>query len=274
MTPEPATAVDDEPPALESALKRDRLIVSLGLFAIGATAWLYMIHLARTMEAMGLCGMCIDAAMPQSRAWGPMEFGIMFFMWAEMMVAMMLPSIAPTVLLFATLNRKRRGQSRPYVPAVAFLAGYLIAWTGFSLIATVAQWGLERSALVSMSMEGSSPLFGGAVLLAAGIFQFTPLKGACLNHCRSPLGFLTEYWREGTLGAIAMGIRNGTYCVACCWLLMMLLFVAGVMNLLWVAAITGFVLLERILPGGRWVHRTAGAMLVLSGLVMAGRGIL
>lgn len=259
--------------ALETQIRRDRIVIGVALIGIAAAAWVYMFHMAKMMDAMDMSGgsmaeMGGAMTMPTMRPWSAADFVFMLFMWAEMMVAMMVPSIAPTVLLFAALNRKRREESRPYVPAAAFLFGYLIAWTGFSVLATLAQWGLQTKALISCDMTTTSPLLGGGMLVAAGIFQLTPMKGACLSHCRSPLGFFTTYWREGVWGAILMGIRNGTFCVACCWLLMLLLFVAGVMNLLWVAAIAAFVLIERLVPQslGRILNKTAAVLLLAMGL--------
>jgi predicted metal-binding membrane protein len=138
-------------------------------------------------------------------------------------------------------------------------------------VATVAQWGLHTAALLSPMLASTSPLLGGLLLLAAGIFQWTPLKSTCLTQCRSPLGFVMTAWREGTWGALRMGLRHGMYCVGCCWVLMALLFVAGVMNLLWVAAIAALVLMEKVLPRGEWVGRVVGGILMLAGLVLLGQ---
>ena len=189
------------------------------------------------------------------------------------MVAMMVPSAAPMVLLFASVNRKRRERTSPYVPTAFFLLGYLLVWTSFSAAATLLQWSLHTAALLSSMMVSTSPLLGGFLLVAAGVFQFTPLKRACLSHCRSPLHFFMGEWKDGKSGALAMGTKHGTYCVGCCWVLMVLLFVAGVMNLLWVAAITVFVLVERVLPRGDVVGQVAGVTLILAGVVL-GSGIL
>jgi predicted metal-binding membrane protein len=153
-----------------------------------------------------------------------------------------------------------------------FTLGYLVAWTAFAVVAATVQWVLHGAALLSPAMTSASPLLGGMLLIAAGVYQWLPLKAACLTHCRSPLDFFAAEWREGEAGALAMGFRHGLHCVGCCWLLMGLLFVAGVMNLLWIAAIAGFVLVEKVLPGGRIVGRVAGAVLVVWGLLtVAGR---
>src|SRR5215469_7956909 len=196
---------------------------------------------------------------------GPWNAGALpplFFMWAEMMAAMMIPSAAPMILTFAMVQRKRREQERPFVPTGFFLSGYLLVWTMFSALAAFAQWILHAKALLSPMMAGTSPIFGGVLLIAAGIFQWTPLKNACLARCRSPLNFLLTDWREGKAGAFGMGLRHGAYCTACCWILMLLLFVAGVMNLFWIAAIAIFVLLEKILPRGALFGKIAGAFLI------------
>ncbi len=248
---------------LEALLQQDQVLVSAGLAGVSALAWLYMFY-----EPLGMrCAeMGRQMAMPVMDAWGGGELVLLFAMWAVMMVAMMVPSAAPMMLMFAAINRTRRAQERPFVPTSVFLLGYLAAWTGFSALATVAQWALHATALLSPAMVLTSPVLGGALLLTAGIFQFTPFKRACLVHCRTPLGFLMTEWREGMCGAFLMGLRHGLYCVGCCWFLMMLLFVAGVMNLLWVAVISAFVLVEKIAPAGQWVSRSAGVLLIASGL--------
>ena len=174
--------------------------------------------------------------------------------------------------MMAAANRKRRERGDPLVPTGLFLAGYLLVWTAFSAVATAVatavQWGLHATALLSPGMVSASRVLGGLLLLAAGIFQFTPLKQACLTHCRSPLGFLMGHWREGRAGAMRMGLEHGLYCVGCCWILMVLLFVAGVMNLLWVAVISLFVLAEKVLPRGELVGRLGGAVLLVAGVVL------
>ncbi|MBI4334868.1 MAG: DUF2182 domain-containing protein [Chloroflexi bacterium] len=249
---------------LEAVLRRDRAVVLGSLIGVSALAWAYTIYLARDMGQMEMA----YCAMPQMQAWGSMDLLLLFVMWAVMMVAMMVPSAAPMILIFAMVNRHRHGQQRPLVPTGVFLLGYLLAWTGFSAAATLAQWGLHTAALLSPMMVSTSPILGGTLLLAAGIFQWTPLKHTCLTHCRSPVGFLTTDWREGNRGALGMGLKHGSYCVGCCWVLMALLFVAGVMNLLWVAAIAAFVLAEKVLPWGDLVGRLAGGVLVLAGILL------
>lgn len=237
-----------------------------GLAGVVVLAWAYIFYLASGMESMGT-GM--EVAMPHMRSWGPADFILLFIMWGVMMVAMMVPSAAPMVLMFATVNRRRRQRQGPFVPTGVFLLGYVVVWAVFSALATLAQWGLHSAALLSPMMVSTSPLLGGALLVSAGIFQLTPFKNACLTHCRSPLGFLLNDWREGTRGALNMGLHHGSYCVGCCWVLMSLLFVAGVMNLLWVAIIAAFVLVEKVAPAGHWVGRATGLLLMVWGAWMA-----
>jgi predicted metal-binding membrane protein len=246
---------------IEAVLRRDRTIVMLGLGLLTALSWMYMFHLAGEMQGM-------EMAMPRIQPWTAMDFVLMFVMWSVMMVAMMVPSAASLVLLYAGINRKRAKGQDPLVPTAVFLLGYLVVWCGFSALATLAQWGLHTTALLSPMMASTSPILGGGMLLAAGIFQWTPLKYACLSRCRSPLGYLMTEWRDGAWGAFLMGVRHGNYCTICCWALMSLMFVAGVMSLFWMAVIAGFVLLEKIAPAGRWISRVSGALLTVWGILM------
>jgi predicted metal-binding membrane protein len=191
-------------------------------------------------------------------------------MWAEMMVAMMIPSAAPMILTFAGVNRKRRAQERPYVPTTVFILGYLAVWTAFSALAAVAQWALHGWALLSSMMVSTSPVLGGTLLIAAGLFKWTPLKNVCLTHYRSPLSFLMTGWRESLAGAFCMGVKHCAYCTGCCWFLMALLLVAGVMNTWWVGIISALVLLEKVMPKGLWLERITGVLLVVWAVWMIG----
>jgi predicted metal-binding membrane protein len=247
---------------LEAALRRDRAVVAVGLLSLAGLAWAYLGSMASPAGAAGM-----SMPMAAAHGWSPRELAWLVTMWAVMMIAMMIPSAAPAILLFAGISRRRRAQGIPAVRTGFFTLGYLIAWTAFAVVAASAQWMLHGAALLSPAMTSASPLLGGALLVAAGVYQWLPLKGACLTHCRSPLDFFAAQWREGEAGALAMGLRHGIHCVGCCWLLMALLFVAGVMNLLWIAAIAGFVLVEKVAPGGRIVGRVGGAVLVGWGLL-------
>lgn len=242
--------------------QRDRWAVLTGLVGVTAIAWVYLVAMAADMD-----GMMMDAmAMPSMEAWSATDFVLMFVMWAVMMVGMMLPSATPMILLYAAVTRRHSQRGHMFASTGVFAAGYLIAWTGFSLLATVLQWALEQMALLSPMMVSTSSYLGGGLLIAAGVYQWTPLKHACLDNCRAPAEFLSRTWRNGTRGAVLMGMHHGAYCIGCCWLLMALLFVVGVMNLLWVAALTAIVLVEKVAPGGAVVSRVFGAVFVAAGL--------
>ncbi|HEX7217859.1 MAG TPA: DUF2182 domain-containing protein [Burkholderiales bacterium] len=189
-------------------------------------------------------------------------------MWWAMMTGMMLPGAAPMTLTFATVNRRRRELGTPWVPTAVFVAGYLLAWGAFSVAATAAQLALEHARLMAPMAGLSSPLVGGLVFVAAGLYQLTPLKHACLRRCRSPLTFVLERWRDGTAGALRMGAEHGAWCLGCCALLMTLLFVGGVMNLWWAAAIAAWVVVEKILPHGDALARIAGVAAIAYGAWM------
>lgn len=258
---------------MELAFRRERLIVGGCLAAIVVVAWLYLLHSKSTMPGMQMSGMDMPGMMmPDTHQWGAATLSVLFVMWTVMMVAMMVPSAAPMALAFLTVNQRRRDASRAFVPVGVFLSGYLAVWTGYAAVAAVVQSELHRAALLSTKMAAISPRVSGGLLLAAGLFQWTPLKHACLKSCRSPLAFLMSEWREGVAGAFVMGMRHGAYCVGCCWILMALLFVAGVMNLLCVALIALFVLAEKMLPRGELVGRLAGIVLAAAGTILMIRG--
>lgn len=253
---------------LEHLLRRDRLIVAIGTAAVAALAWTYLASGAG-MDIEMMADMPDMAPMP----WTPLYAALLFVMWWVMMIAMMAPSAAPTVLLYATVKRKQETASCAAMDAWIFLAGYLVTWAGFSVVAVLVQWALERFGLLSMAMASTSSILGGLILLAAGLYQFMPLKRACLRYCESPLMFLSRHWRPGTRGAFHMGLRHGGYCVGCCWFLMALLFVSGVMNLVWIIAIALYVAGEKLLPFGPRLSRAAGGALILSGTIMLARAM-
>lgn len=257
---------------LERAIHQDRALAACGLAVVSLVSWFYLMRMAGMMNAAA-ADKALHAAMgmPEMAAWGGAEFVMLFLMWAVMMIAMMLPSAAPIILLVVATYR-RRGIRAPGLTA-AFSAGYVLAWTAFSVVAAVTQLGLHRAALLSQDMAINSAVAGGAILMVAGAYQWLPLKGACLTHCRSPFAFLAREWREGTAGALAMGLKHGLYCVGCCWALMALLFAAGVMNLLWVGAIAMFVLVEKLAPQGARLGRVAGVLLAAWGGWVLARGI-
>lgn len=252
---------------LERILRHDRWIVIIGLLTVVMGAVLYTVFgVGMPMSAVEMTGMRNMAAnMMMPAPWTSSYFIVVFLMWWVMMVAMMVPSASPTILLFTALQRHQGAKDVP-LKAGLFLMGYLITWAGFSLLATLLQWALELGALASpMTMTVTSHYLGAGILLAAGIYQFTPLKQACLTHCREPVRFLTERRREGRRGAFLMGVEHGLFCLGCCWFLMVLLFFGGVMNLYWIGGLALFVLFEKLVPQGHWIGYGGGFGLILAG---------
>ncbi len=263
--------------SLEAVVRRDRLVVVTALFAVIASAWAYLLagagmgmsafemtRMSQLEIAEGMGGM----AMMTPAVWTPGYAILMFFMWWVMMVAMMLPSAAPMILVFATINRKQREIGNPHVATSLFAVGYLATWAGFSLVAMILQWGFERTGILSPMLVGTNVIFGGVLLLAAGVYQLTPIKHACLRHCRSPLAFFSSHWRRNARGALRMGLMHGAFCVGCCWFLMGLLFFGGVMNLYWIAGLALFVLLEKNVPAGHWLGYATGVALSVWGAAL------
>jgi predicted metal-binding membrane protein len=257
---------------LEAVLRRDRWVVLAALVAVIAAAWIWIVLGAGTgisaVAMTQMAGMPDMDMMMEWAVWTPGYAGLIFSMWWVMMVAMMLPGAAPMLLLFARVNRTQKARGRPYVPTGIFAAGYLAAWGGFSLLATGLQWGLEQLGLLGPMMTATNYWLGGVILLAAGVWQLTPIKSVCLRHCRSPLSFLAQRWRPGRLGAFGMGLEHGAYCLGCCWFLMGLLFFGGIMNLFWIAGLALFILLEKTLPMGHWFARIAGVCFAAWGALM------
>jgi predicted metal-binding membrane protein len=279
--------------ALEAVLRRDRAVVMAALVVIAVLAWAYVLWLAADMvipgsplpdsgggdmagmdmsnmdgSNMGMAGMDMGAAVaPGFRAWALADFAFTFTMWAVMMVGMMTPSVAPMLLLYAGVGRKARADGRLIASTGWFFAGYLAVWVVFSLVATGAQWLLARLALLDPSMAAGSAVLGGLVLIAAGLYQWTPMKGVCLRQCQAPIAFLAGHggFRSAPLGALRLGIDHGAYCLGCCWALMALLFVGGVMNVLWIAGIAILVLLEKTVPTGQLIPRVSGALMAAIG---------
>jgi predicted metal-binding membrane protein len=253
--------VEVVPPSSEAIVRRDRLVILGGLFLLALLAWIYIVRLAGAMSAHEAM------AMPRLQGWNLGETGWLAVMWVVMMIAMMLPSATPAILLFAGFTRRKSGAAGAK-PAAAFTLGYILAWTAFGVLAALAQSALHSMALLSPGMQSVSPALGGGLLIAAGIYQWLPFKARCLGRCRAPVSDFSSDWREGTRGAVVMGLRHGLVCVQCCWLLMLLLFVAGVMNPVWVAAIAGLVLVEKLVVGGTAVGLLAGAVLAAWGVWM------
>lgn len=256
---------------MDKILHRDRWVVLAALTAVVALAWAYLAYIVLAQPAMDMDAIAM-AAMPPP-VWDVRYFAATLAMWMVMMVGMMLPSAAPTVLLFDALRRQGDPARRRDRRATAlFAAGYVLAWGAFSVLATTAQWALTASKLLSAMMAGKSPVFAASLLMIAGVYQFLPLKTACLTQCRSPVEFLVRHGRRGPLGPLLMGVQHGVQCIGCCWALMALLFAFGVMNLLWVAALAIFVLIEKLTPAGPLVGRVGGFLMICAGLVMMAVG--
>jgi len=239
-------------------LTRDTLTTGGALLIACALAWAWL-----ATSDMGMNGGMDSMAMAEA-PWTPAYAFSVFLMWAIMMVAMMLPSATPMILLYAGVA-SRQGAAAALPPTFVFAGAYVAVWTVFSAIATAAQWGLSEAGLVGGAMRLHDQALGGALLIGAGLFQLTPLKRICLEHCRGPIAFLTAHWRPGFRGAVGMGLYHGAYCVGCCWFIMALLFVGGVMNLIWVVAIAAFVLAEKVLPFGVRVSQAAGGLAIAAG---------
>ncbi len=261
------------------SLDRDQRIVLGCLLGITALAWLYLAQMAQEMGEMADMADMPDMAnmagkalvMPQAQ-WAAADFAMAASMWIVMMIGMMLPSAVPMILLFAAVQRRQTGRP-PLAMTAIFVGGYFLVWGGFSLAATVVHWALIRGAVLSPDVAMASAALGGAIFIAAGLYEWSPLKYRCLAHCQGPLAFIAAYWRPGLRGALRMGAEHGAFCLGCCWVLMLLLFALGVMNLLWVAGLAALVLLQKVVPGGRIVAQATGLGMVAAGLFLIGRAI-
>jgi predicted metal-binding membrane protein len=251
----------------ERLLQRERIVLVAIIGFLFALAGLYTLFgVGMSMSALEMTAMRGMRDMPGPGivgAWGAGYALLVFLMWWVMMVAMMLPSVSPTVLLYSALLRRGRKADRVPTISAIFLAGYLVTWAGFSVVAAAVQWFLEARGIVSPTMMTLIDTVPGAlILIAAGVFQFTPLKQTCLRHCRSPAEFITRRKRSGVTGAFFMGLEHGVYCLGCCWFVMALLFVGGIMNLFWIVGLATFVALEKLTPYGEIISKIAGTALI------------
>lgn len=256
--------------SLEQLLRRDQWVVLALLVAVIITSWAYLLAGAgMDMAALDMTRMSRTAApmgdMAPTASWSTGYSLMMFIMWWVMMIAMMLPSASPMILLFAAVNGRQRQAGNRHVPTTTFALGYVLAWAGFSLGATIMHWALTHAGLMTPAMTLTGQWLGAGLLLAAGLYQLTPLKRTCLQHCRQPVMYLATHWRPGKRGALIMGLEHGAYCLGCCWFLMLLLFFGGVMNLYWIIGLALLVLLEKTLPAGRWLGYGAGVLLITGG---------
>ena len=232
--------------------------LALGILVISVAGWLFLAWLAFDMNHP-----IARLTMPESASWSAANVLAILTMWALMMAAMMLPSALPMILVFAQLGTGAGDRAR----ARSFVAAYLVVWLAFSAAATVAQWVLQAVDWVDSMIVSTSTELTALLLLIAGVYQFSPLKKLCLARCRTPMGFLLGEWRPGVKGAFVMGLRHGLFCVGCCWALMALLFVGGVMNLAWIAALSIAVAVEKLAPRGELVAPALGLVLLAAGLV-------
>jgi predicted metal-binding membrane protein len=245
------------PTLLETALRHDRTALAVLLIGIPLVCWWWIVVMARDMYGP----MTGASAWMMTATWDAGHVLLLWAMWAVMMAGMMLPSAAPTVLLYGAAARRRAGERA--VPQIYALAlGYLTVWALFSVLATGVQRLLAITLLMSPMMEMTTPAASAVLLMIAGLYQLTPLKRACLRTCQSPLGFLMRNWRTGLGGAFRMGLEHGIHCLGCCWALMLLLFVGGVMNLTVILALTAFVAVEKLAPFGVQSARVSGALLM------------
>ena len=266
--------------AFDKTLRRDRLIVVIALITVIALCWSYILFGAgMELSAIDMTRAELNEentagmAMMSPVVWSTDYIVLMFFMWWIMMIAMMLPSASPMILLFVLMNRKRRKKTNPYVSTGIFAFAYLVTWSVFSLIAVLLQVSLQHLAWLSAMLKSNSVILGGSILLAAGIYQLTPIKQACLRHCRSPIHFISTHWRPGKMGSFQMGLTHGVYCVGCCWFLMGLLFFGGIMNLYWIFGLALFVLLEKLVPRGHWISYASGFGLTAWGAWVLSQGL-
>ncbi|HEY7607769.1 MAG TPA: DUF2182 domain-containing protein [Alphaproteobacteria bacterium] len=251
-------------PLLTRALTNDRALTIAALVLMLVLAWAYLAAMAAGMGdfASGMDGLI---GYPVLYLWDARIFLLSLAMWGIMMAGMMLPGAAPTILLFAAITMHQREAGNASPSALVFAAGYLAAWAAFSLLCVFGQWGLQEVFAAELLSPAAGARIGGGVFVLAGLYQFTPLKRRCLSHCRSPLQFLAGRWPRRSFAAFGVGAHHGLYCVGCCWPAMALLFVGGVMNFLWAAALAALVLAEKAAPRGEWVARIAGAGFVAAG---------
>jgi predicted metal-binding membrane protein len=269
-------------PTETAVLRRDRIVVILALTLLTALAWSYLLWLSADMAMGGMdmgdfrmipsgMGLMVPAHTP----WRAMEFAFVFAMWTVMMVGMMTPSATPMILMYARVGRQTETQGTPFAATVWFTAGYFLVWVTFALLATLVQWALERTALLDSWMASTSNVLGAFVFVAAGSYQWTRLKDVCLAQCQTPFPFLMRQggFRRDAPGCVMLGLRHGAYCVGCCWTLMALLLVGGVMNVLWIALLALLLLVEKVTPFGRQIAPIACMVLIALGALLFSMGI-
>jgi predicted metal-binding membrane protein len=255
--------------ALDSLLRRERVIVAGALGALTVLSWTYFIWLSSATSGSmpDMPGMAMSQSL---HPWTAVELSIGFAMWSTMMIGMMTPSIAPGILMYARLEFT---QNEPLAPTGWFVGGYLLAWLGFAFIATITQAALLEAGAMTPTLRSSSGLLSGTVFILAGGYQLSMLKNTCLTICRSPTSFIHAQggYTSGISSALKLGLKHGVYCVGCCWSLMALLFVVGVMDLVWMAVLSIWVLLEKIFPRPGVMTRLSGFALLITGIIFLAR---
>lgn len=246
---------------IKNILRSEKFYVFIGLVLLISLAWFNVFQISSTM--LSAADMMIAGVNYYSLA----------VMWMIMMMGMMLPSAIPMILIFAALKKKREAQGKLIASTWIFISGYVMIWLAFSLLAAYVQYLLRSFLLLSNELYVINPYISGTILIAAGAYQLTKIKNVCLKNCQSPLDFITSHWREGNAGALLIGLRHGIYCLGCCWLLMGLLFVGGIMNLLLVIAIASFIFIEKLVPV-RWISYLAGLILIFSGIIIFARFVI
>jgi predicted metal-binding membrane protein len=264
-----------------SVLRRDRIVIILALSLLTILTWSYVLWLSADMSmgGMDMTGLRMIPSgmglmMPADMPWHALEFAFVCAMWTVMMVGMMTPSTAPMMLMYARMGRQT-GQDRPLVATVWFAVGYFLVWIAFALTATLVQWALERTALLDFRMATTSDVLGGLLFVTAGLYQWTRLNEACLAQCRKPFEFMIRHggYRRDAPGSVTLGLRQGAYCVGCCWTLMALLLVGGIMNVLWIAILAMLAYLERVTSMGLLIARLAGVFLIAAGAWLFSMGM-
>jgi len=269
-------------PTQTAVLRRDRIVIGLALTLLTALAWSYLLWLSIDMDmsGMGMTGSRMipfgrGLMMPVHMPWRAMEFAFVFAMWTVMMVGMMTPSAVPMFLMYARVGRQTDAQSRPLAATVWFGAGYFLVWIAFAVLATLLQWAFERTVLLDFTMATTSTMVGGLLFVAAGSYQWTRLKDVCLTQCQKPFAFLMRQggFRGDASGSLMLGVRHGAYCVGCCWALMALLLVGGVMSVLWIVLLALLILLEKVAPFGRQIALLAGVVFIAAGMWLFSMGV-
>jgi predicted metal-binding membrane protein len=244
-------------------IAREHFFILTALVLLSGFAWAGTVYQAGSMGlGMITCSMTMGTPFSVSN-------GLLYIvLWGVMMMAMMLPAMTPIVGLFRTIARRKREQGLPFTPVWVFVAGYVVLWTLTGSVGYAADIAIQSLPRTFSVLQAYGAVIGGLTLVGAGVYQLTPLKYLCLSQCRSPMGFLLTSWRDGALGAFRMGLQHGAYCLGCCWSLMVVLFVVGTMNLVWMGVLSIVIFVEKIVPYGVEMGKATGVALIAFGLAM------